>query len=356
MTDRTPDRRLPHIPTLPRRRLLAGAAAGGALAATSLGESAAAGRPASKPLDVLRPPKLRPGDKVRLVSPAGPPGADAVARGVELLESWGLVVEYAEHALTRYGYLAAPDADRLADLNAAFADPTVRGVLCTRGGYGAQRIIDGIDKGAVRKDPKVLLGFSDITAVQMWLWRNTGLATLHGPMIAWSDSRTGPESAEALRRSLMTTDQIVLHRDPDEPGGSVLVPGQASGVMLGGNVSLLSQAVGARDFPDLHGAILLLEDVGEAPYRLDRMITQLRRSGVLEGLAGIALGQFVDCEGAPDTWTVDEMLHDRLADLGAPVLSGLPIGHGSGQLTIPFGVRATIDTRTGTLTAAPAVR
>ncbi|MGH3739563.1 MAG: S66 peptidase family protein, partial [Micromonosporaceae bacterium] len=305
---------------------------------------------------VLRPRKLRPGDKVRLVSPAGPPSATAVARGEEILRSWGLDVEYAPHALSRYGYLAAPDADRLADLNAAFADPTVRGVICCRGGYGVQRIIDGIDTVAVRRDPKPFVGFSDITGAQLWLWREAGLATVHGPMAQWSDSRTGPESAEALRSSLMTTDRITIHRDPAEPGADVEVPGRASGILLGGNISLVSAAVGNRELPSLRGAILFLEEVGEAPYRIDRFLTQMRRSGILDGLAGVALGQYVDCDGAPGTWTISELLRDRLGDLGVPVLGGLPLGHGTGQLTIPLGVPATIDTATATLTVEPAVR
>ncbi|MGH3715197.1 MAG: S66 peptidase family protein [Micromonosporaceae bacterium] len=349
-------------PTLPRRRLLTGTAAvaGGVLATGSLATPARAGAVAESvaavPAQLLRPPKLRTGDKVRLVSPAGPPNPTLVARGEELLRSWGLQVEYAPHALGRYGYLAAPDADRLADLNAALADPTVRGVVCCRGGYGVQRIIDGVDVQAVRKDPKPLVGFSDITGLQLWLWRAAGLATVHGPMAQWNDARTGPESAEALRSSLMTTDPIVIHRDPAEIGADVEVPGTATGVLLGGNISLLSAAVGNRELPGLRGAILFLEEVGEAPYRIDRMLTQLRRCGALTGIAGVALGQYVDCEGAAGTWTVSELLRDRLADLGVPVIGGLPLGHGTGQLTIPLGVPATIDTTAGTLTVEPAVR
>ncbi|MGH3648876.1 MAG: S66 peptidase family protein [Micromonosporaceae bacterium] len=299
---------------------------------------------------------LRPGDKVRLISPAGPPVATQVQRGEELLRSWGLDVEYAEHALGRYGYLAAPDADRLADLNAALAGPSVRGVICTRGGYGVQRIIDGIDVRAVRRDPKPVVGFSDITGLQLWLWRAAGLATVHGPMAAWNDSRTGPESAEALRSALMSTDQITIARDPAEPGADVEVPGRATGILLGGNISLVAAAVGNRELPGLRGAIVFLEEVGEEPYRVDRFLTQLRRSGVLDGIAGVALGQYVDCDGAPGTWTISELLRDRLGDLGVPVLGGLPLGHGTGQLTIPLGVPATIDTTAATLTVEPAVR
>lgn len=339
---------------LPRRKLLGGGAAvvGGVLAAGSLGSVAEAAVPAY----VHRPAMLRPGDKVRLISPAGPPNATLVARGVELLRSWGLEVEYAPHALDRFGYLAAPDADRLADLNAALADPGVRGVICTRGGYGVQRIVDGVDLQAVRLDPKPVVGFSDITGLQLTLWRHTALATVHGPMAAWNDARTGPASAESLRAALMSTGQIELRRDPSQPGGDVEVPGQATGILLGGNLSLLAAAVGTGDLPNLRGAILFTEDVGESPYRLDRMLTQLRRAGVLDGIAGIALGQWVDCVGSAGTWTVSEMLRDRLGDLGVPILGGLPVGHGAGQLTIPFGVPATIDTAAGTLTAEPAVR
>ena len=338
---------------LSRRNVLAGTAAAAVAAGgvAGVGNSAAAA-----PSRVRRPQMLRRGDTVRLISPASSPEAEAVRRGEKLLRSWGLEVEYAEHALDEYGYLAAPDDQRLADLNAALADPKVRGVICTRGGYGVQRIIDGVDRHAVRRDPKPLVGFSDITGLQQWLWQHTGLATIHGPMAAWNDERTGPESAEALRAALMTTDRITLTRNPDEPGADVEVPGRATGRLLGGNLSLLAAAVGNRELRSLRGAILFMEDVGEAPYRLDRMLTQMRRSGVLDGVAGFALGQWTDCEGEPGEWTVSEMLSDRLGDLGVPILGGLPIGHGNGQLTMPLGVNARLDTTAGTLTAEPAVR
>ncbi len=303
----------------------------------------------------LRPPMLRPGDKVRLISPASAPKPEALARGVRLLREWGLEVEYAPHALDKHGYLAAPDSQRLADLNQALADPSVRAVICTRGGYGTQRILDGIDPEPVRQDPKLVTGFSDITALQMWLWQATGLASLHAPIAAWSDTRNGPTSIESLRSAAMSAEPIVVRRELSEPTSELVTPGRASGALLGGNVSLLAQGVGTSDLGDLSGAILFLEDVGEEPYRLDRMLTQLRRCGVLTNVAGIALGQFTDCIGAPDTWSVVEMLRDRLCDLGVPVLGGLPVGHGPAQRTIPLGVPAVLDADAGTLTAEPAV-
>jgi muramoyltetrapeptide carboxypeptidase len=153
----------------------------------------------------------------------------------------------------------------------------------------------------------------------------------------------------------MTDQPVLLRRDPAVETGPLVVPGAAEGTLLGGNLSLLAASVGTPDFPDLRGAILLIEDVDEAPYKVDRMLTQLRRAGVLAGLAGVAVGQFTACA---DDWPVSvaEVLADRLGDLGVPVLGGLPVGHGYGQLTVPIGVPAVLDTTAGTLTAAAAVR
>lgn len=303
----------------------------------------------------VRPPALRPGDTVMLVSPSGPTRPERVARGIELLTSWGLRPVLAPNVYARRGYLAGDDALRAADLNTAFADPAVRGVLCTRGGYGAQRVVDAIDMTVVRRDPKVVVGFSDITALQLALWRGARLATVHGPGAAWLDERTPPASAEALRAALMCPEPVLVRRVPTEETAAVLVPGTATGPLIGGNLCLLVSSVGTPDMPDLTGAILLIEDVAEPPYKIDRMLTHLRRAGVLAGLAGVAVGQFTDCA---DDWAVSvaNVLLDRLGDLGVPVLGGLPIGHGHGQLTVPVGVPAILDADAGTLTVSPAVR
>jgi muramoyltetrapeptide carboxypeptidase len=290
-----------------------------------------------------------------LVSPSGPTPVEPVARGIELLTGWGLRPVLAPNAYARHGYLAGTDVQRAADLNTAFADPDVRGVICTRGGYGAQRVVDEVDMAAVRRDPKLLVGFSDITALQLALWRGARLATVHGPGAGWRPERTGPVSAESLRAALMTTDDVVLEPVGTEETAPVVVPGVASGPLIGGNLSLLTSSVGTRDMPDLTGAVLLLEEVEEPPYKVDRMLTHLRRAGVLAEVAGVAVGQFTDCA---DGWrvTVADVLADRLGDLGVPVLGGLPVGHGVGQLTVPVGVPATLDADAGTLTVSPAVR
>ncbi len=297
---------------------------------------------------------LRPGDTVMLVSPSGPLRPERLARGMELLSGWGLQVQCAPHVYAQSGYFAGEDALRAADINTAFADPGVRGVISTRGGYGAQRVVDAIDMAAVRRDPKVVVGFSDITALQFALWRGARLATLHGPGAAWIDDRTPELSAESLRAAMMGTAPVVTKRDSAEPSSAVNVPGTARGTLLGGNLSLVASSVGTVDMPDLAGAILLLEEVGEAPYKVDRILTHLRRAGALRGLAGVALGQFTDCA---DDWPVSivDVLADRLGDLGVPVLGGLPIGHGYGQVTVPLGTPATMDVAAGLLTVEPAV-
>jgi muramoyltetrapeptide carboxypeptidase len=303
-----------------------------------------------------RPRPLVSGDAVMLVSPSGPARPEPVARGIELLTGWGLEVRLGADVYARHGYLAGTDAQRAASLNAALADPDIRAVIATRGGYGAQRIVDALDLGPVRADPKLVVGFSDITALQLALWRAARLATVHGPGAAWLDERTDERSAESLRRALMTDDPVVLVADRDAETGPVRIPGPVvTGTLLGGNLCLLASSVGTVDLPSLAGAILLLEDVAEPPYKVDRMLTQLRRAGALDAVAGIALGQFTRCT---DDWpvTVADVLAERLADLGVPVLGGLPVGHGYAQLTVPVGVPATLDVAAGTLTAEPAVR
>lgn len=291
-----------------------------------------------------------------LVSPSGPTRPERVARGVDLLTGWGLNVVLSPHAYARDGYLAGTDAQRLADLNLALSDPAVRGVFCTRGGYGAQRIVDGLDGDAVRADPKVVVGFSDITALQLALWRVARLATVHGPGAAWLDDRTPASSEASLRAAVTTTDPVTVTVNPAEETAPVRVPGPpVRGTVLGGNLSLLTSSVGTPDLPDLTGAILLIEDVEEPPYKVDRMLTHLRRAGALRGLAGVAVGQFTGCA---DGWavTVADVLAERLGDLGVPVLGGLPVGHGTGQVTVPLGVPATLDVSAGTLVVDPAVR
>lgn len=297
---------------------------------------------------------------MRIVAPACPPSREEVARGVDLLTSWGLQAELGEHVFDQWGYMAGRDEDRVADLNAAFRDPGVRAVIAALGGKGTYRIVDDLDTDALERDPKPVVGFSDITHLHLALWSRCRLAALHGPFAKRDDTYTGPASAEALRRALMTTDPVTLHRNPSEATADVTVEGTATGFLMGGNLDAIRTETGAG-LPSLRGAILFLEHQrGTGLGEVDRALTQLTRSRALDGLRGVALGQFIGFErddGDPTLggWGIRDILHDRLAGLGVPVLGGLPAGHGSNPPTIPLGTQATIDTATGTLTVLPAV-
>lgn len=300
----------------------------------------------------LYPKVLRAGDAVALVSPAGPVDAGKVDAAVKVLQGWGLEPRVYPHALGRHSFYAATDEDRLADLNAALADPQIRAVLCNRGGYGLQRIVQGVDIEAVRRDPKLVSGFSDVTALHGALWRHARLATVHGPVA--TQLGQGTLFAAGLRQALMSTESAVLTANADVATVEVRTRGRAEGVLLGGNLSILSSSVGTPFMPDLEGAILLLEEVGEAAYRVDRMITHLLNCGILQRLAGIALGDFSVPAGSAGGITPAQVLDERLAKLGIPVLGGLPVGHGTLNQAVAFGTRATLDADEGVLRVAAA--
>ncbi|MEV4346657.1 LD-carboxypeptidase [Actinoplanes sp. NPDC049596] len=299
--------------------------------------------------------RLVAGDLVALVSPSGAIDPARTEAAAKTLSTWGLRVRVGAHAHARHGNLAGTDEQRLADLNAALRDPEVRAVLCLRGGYGMQRIVDGVDFGAVRADPKLIAGFSDITALHAALWHETGLATIHGPTAGQLDRGPDTPTAQSLRHALTTAAPVTVQADPDEDTFPVRVPGTAEGTLLGGNLAMLTSTIGTPHALDTSGAILVLEDVNEEPYRVDRMLVHLRRAGWLNTLAGVAIGQFTDCVDPDPSPPVIDYLTAELTRLNIPVLGGLPIGHGPEQIAIGLGVPAHLNATTGTLTVtAPA--
>jgi muramoyltetrapeptide carboxypeptidase len=302
----------------------------------------------------LNPNVLRAGDAVALVSPAGPVAEARVQAAVRELTSWGLRPRIYPHALDVEGFLAGSDANRIADLNDALADPEIRAVLCNRGGYGVQRIVEHLDYDAVRRDPKLVAGFSDITALHAALWCRAGLVTIHGPVAAQLER--GGTFASTLKHALMSTEPMVVQADPLEPTYKVRACGTAEGVLLGGNLCMLSTSAGTPFMPDFEGAILLIEDVGELAYRVDRMLTQLGNCGILKRLAGIAIGQFSEPGNGNNSIKPADVLVERLGSLGIPLLGGLPIGHGNRNLAVALGSPAKLDADAGTLTIAPAAR
>jgi muramoyltetrapeptide carboxypeptidase len=300
-------------------------------------------------MEVRHPRALRRGDRVAVLAPASPLAAGREAdleRGLERLRSWGLRPVLAEHARRRSGYLAGTDEERVRDLQAALDDPQVRGIFCVRGGYGVTRILDRIDFGALRKDPKPIVGYSDITALLAAAWRAAGLVSFHGAMVANPDSMANGAAMDALQRALLTeaaeTPSLPL-LDGEAP--HVIRPGRAEGRLCGGNLSLVQALLATPHEIDTTGMILFLEDTGEAPYRVDRMLTQLRSGGFLDRCAAVVLGDF-HLEDQPLGSLDPEMLRvfrDRLEELRCPVAYGFPIGHRPRAWTLPFGARARLD-------------
>ncbi len=305
--------------------------------------------------ETLRPPRLRPGDTIRFVSPASTPERRAIEHASEYLTSLGLVVEIAPHAFDSWGYLAGRDDDRLADINDALREPRVRAIFATRGGKGAYRIADRLDFDAARSDPKLLLGFSEITMLHMALMTRCRLAAVHGA--CWPPDVFGHPTAASFEAAVLTTDAIRLAADPHEPTATLTTTGTATGLLVGGNQDAIATVAGWA-LPSFDGAILLLEGENQRLGHIDRELTMLMNAGHLRGVRGVVVGQYTNCEPDATTqgnWTVLDVLRDRLARLDVPVLGGLPIGHGAHPMAVPIGTVATMDADAGTLVVAPAV-
>ena len=336
-----------------RRQLLGGL--GVATAGVALGQRAVQAQ--ERP--TLLPPRLREGDMVGIISPAGATfERDRLDLVVDAVKALGFVPRVAPHALARYGYLAGTDRERAADVNAMFADPAVKALLPVRGDWGSARILPYLDYDLVRANPKVVIGFSDISALLLGLYAQTGLVTFHGPhgLTAWR-----ADQVELLRRILIAGEMLaysnpLLGADQDRlmrDQGRIqtLTPGRATGPLIGGNLSVISGIVGSPYMPDTAGAILFLEDVGEPPYRIDRMLTQLKLAGVLAGLAGFVFGQCTACgPGAGyGSLTLEDILSDHIKPLGIPAYGGAWIGHVEPLWTLPIGSPVAMDAATGTL-------
>ena len=305
--------------------------------------------------ELVRPARLAPGARVAVVAPSGPVPEERLQAGLDVLRGWDLDPVVAPHVLERHGglgYLAGRDADRAADLQRAWCDPSVDAVLCARGGYGAQRMVDLLDWEAMRAaGPKVLVGFSDVTVLHQAFATRLGLVTLYGPAAAGVDFIKHARAQEHLKATLFAPETVRTLTSAHP----ALAPGRARGVTLGGCLSLLASDLGTPSArPGARGGLLMIEDVGEQPYRVDRLLTQLLRSGWLDGIAGVGLGSWAGCGPYEELRAV---FTDRLGGLGVPVVEELGFGHGDGALTVPFGVMAELDAEAGTLTLQePALR
>lgn len=304
----------------------------------------------------VRPPRLGRGARVALVAPAGPLlERDDLTRAQELCRALDYEPVLAPAAGRRYGYLAGPDQDRLADLNAALRDPSVDAVWCIRGGYGTTRILDRVDFEALARRPKPLIGFSDITALLTGAVVRAGVVAFHGPvaraaMPAFSRRHfervlTCGEPAGRLGRLPAPPDVLIPRQDRIV----TLAGGTAEGPLFGGNLTLLQCLLGTPFFPDLDGAILFLEDVGEDLYRVDRVLAHLRMAGALDRLAGVMVGRFTELKRHMNDGALgfDEVLGTYFGPAGIPVAYGFPVGHIDDQWTLPLGVRARLDADAG---------
>ncbi|RSM73961.1 LD-carboxypeptidase [Amycolatopsis sp. WAC 01375] len=295
----------------------------------------------------MRPSKTRPGDTIALVAPAGPVPADLVEKALPVLRGWGVEVHVGECVrAASTGYLSASDEARAAEFTRAWLDPGVTCVLAARGGYGSQRMLDLVDWTALRAaGPKMFAGSSDVTALHLAVNVHLGLETLFSPMPA--TTLFDAVAAEHLRLSLFEPDSV---RTIASPTSSPLVPGTATGTLVGGNLALLVSSLGAPEQGSARDALVVLEDVTESLYRIDRMLTQLLRSGWLDGVHGFVLGSWKSCGEAE---AIRALMLDRLGPLGVPMAWEFGIGHVPASPTIPLGARATLDADAGTLQVLP---
>jgi muramoyltetrapeptide carboxypeptidase len=301
----------------------------------------------------LKPARLERGDTIGIAAPASaPPDPKAIDRSVEALEHLGFRTKLAPNVRKRWGFLAGSDRDRAGDLMRLFGDSSVRAIVCVRGGYGSARLLPLLDYGLIRANPKILVGYSDITSLHSALLVKIGLVSFHGPMLN-SDfiKETMPEFT--LRSFLQTLTEA-------RPAGSishgygkrtvtVLSGGSATGELIGGNISILCASLGTPYQPSFKKKILFLEDLDEVPFRFDRMLTQLHNAGLLQQVAGVAVGINKNCKDPKARkskeyrQTVEDVFKERLLPLGVPVVSGLPFGHVRWNATLPVGVKALLD-------------
>ncbi len=299
---------------------------------------------ATQPL--LKPPRLKAGDTIGLVTPASPVKRSYLKLIQSQLARQQLNVKVAPHAFEEHGYLAGLDPDRAADINRFFADPSVKALIATGGGWGSSRILPLLDYDLIRRNPKIVLGYSDITALLLGIYSRSRVVTFHGLL---GISVWNPFSVGYIKR-LLFEGEAILFQNPAEVRVETITSGVARGRLLGGNLSVIGGLVGSLYLPDWNQAILFVEDIGEDVYRVDRMLNHLKLAGILEQLAGFVFGQCTRCldeENDSPTLTLWEVLAHHIRPLGIPAWYGSMIGHIRNQFTVPLGVEVEIDASLG---------
>ena len=290
---------------------------------------------------LLKPPAVPPGARIAVVSPASSARPDRITRGLEALRALGYDAVASEHAFGKHPpYFSGTPAERLADLHRAFADPEIAAIMATRGGYGANYLLTGLDLDLIRAHPKPFFAYSDLTSVQTWLLDQTGLVTFHGPMAAADFSQDNGVHLPSFHAALSGG---LIHLGADQ-GIRVLRPGRARGTLYGGCLSILTAALGTPYAPQTEGKVLFLEDQSAKPYQIDRMLRQMLLAGKLQGVRGFVFGEMLGCAfdpSRPDS--LDDVLLRILADFDVPIAIGLRSGHVSqGNVTLPLGLEAEL--------------
>lgn len=303
----------------------------------------------------IRPQRLQKGDTIGIISPSSPPDPESLERSLVFLEQLGLKWEFGENAKKVNGYLAGTDKERLDDLHEMFRNPNIKGIICSSGGYGAARFTDKIDLQLMRENPKVFWGFSDITFLHTAIRQYANLVTFHGPMLG---PNIGKDTFEELSARMFQQlfEPMELHYTEAISPLETIVGGTAQGELVGGNLSLLARTIGTKFEIETKGKILLIEDIGEEPARVDGLLNQLRMTGKLAEVAGVVIGDFAKTETQKRwTLTLDEVLEDYFGTLTVPVVKGFKIGHCEPHFAVPLGVSAKLDGDTKTLTILPGV-
>ncbi|HLP16371.1 MAG TPA: LD-carboxypeptidase [Bacteroidota bacterium] len=301
-----------------------------------------------------KPQAIHKGDTVGIIAPASAPlSQERIDKGAEYLERIGYRVKFAPNVRAVRGYLAGADRQRADDINRMFTDTSVRAIIAVRGGYGTPRVLDLLDYAAIRRNPKILVGYSDLTALQLAIYRKTGLVTFSGPMAGVEMFKgIDPFTEEHFWRMLTSTKKIGPVKNPDDRPFATLCKGKAEGRLLGGNLSLISSIIGTPYAPSFNDALLFFEEVEEECYRFDRMLCQLKLAGVFRDARGVLIGELTDVKPSDPSkpfLTKEEVLTDYFASLAKPVMTGLVYGHIARKLTMPVGTTAVMDASRRTL-------
>lgn len=298
---------------------------------------------------MLLPNRLQKGDTVGVIAPAGPPNQKNLHQALKFLDELGLNVKLGRYIESKYGYLAGTDDERLSDFHEMIEDPQIQGIFFARGGYGTGRIAANIDYELIKQYPKIIWGYSDITYLHTAIRQATGLVTFHGPMVATDMvDKQFDEKTRMMFNQLFTPTE--LHYTEAYSPLTTLVEGRSRGQIVGGNLSLIVSTLGTPFEIEMKDKLLLIEEIGEMPYRVDSMLNQLVLAGKLQQVAGILIGDFVKAEtGDKPSLSLEEVFRDYFGDLGCPVMSGFKIGHCFPHFAIPLGVEGTLDTKSKTL-------